>query len=533
MCDVSGCGFTREITHKDNSGDGRCDSCNKIMILSYAEFLATADGETVVVEAHIQALHSWQGESGVGTASIHAESYEGGYYFHMLNCSSAEYSTLELGTGIVVRGTKDTYNGEVRVISGEILEILPENWVVVPEDMTDIIDDADELIKHQNRHVYFKNLIFSSIELGYNQYSLKFYYENILYTFILKDSLIDNTSKTSIIAKNLAQGDIVDVSAFLYWNNGATPYISGIKVTSCAGKHIDGDFNQSCDKCGEAVCTVHFDFSGDNLCDRCGEQLEIPHVCADNDGNGFCDDESCKKYLALQDIYWTDRVELIMQINTNTQQQELSDRGMRYLAGEGRDFDYSYIDDLVANRNNLAYENSKVSVMYDYLADDRNYGWGQNIESIYVQVSSHSPDAPDIYVNFIYDMTCVSLKGAFANLYSTSRGQGNNYFGFSKNGSAPDGYMIEYMQSLSLSAHKMYLIASDYTVDVVRAATVIPVNLQLLESAGLENSSLASTKEAFLELVKSAIGPTRRFSNTQMQLRPNREAHRALTLTTG
>jgi hypothetical protein len=46
--------------------------------------------------------------------------------------------------------------------------------------------------------------------------------------------------------------------------------------------------------------------------------------------------------------------------------------------------------------------------------------------------------------------------------------------------------MYEYMQSTTLSLHKTYILASDYFLDLIRAFFIVPVNIELLESAGME-----------------------------------------------
>ena len=96
-----------------------------------------------------------------------------------------------------------------------------------------------------------------------------------------------------------------------------------------------------------------------------------------------------------------------------------------------------------------------------------------------------------MYCNFVYDMVAVSLKGSFANLLSTTMYEdghelaGLNYFAFSDDlnlEDTGDGYMMDYMRSLTLSKFKMYCLSSNYFTDMVRAFLVVPVNIGLLET---------------------------------------------------
>ena len=193
---------------------------------------------------------------------------------------------------------------------------------------------------------------------------------------------------------------------------------------------------------------------------------------------------------------------LIFQLTDNSNYQELPSTCRRYLAGdlEGFEDDASTIDSWIADRNEDALKYTNVTVSYEYLPDTSSYSWGQNITLISEEVMAKEAGRPDMYCNFVYDMVAVSLKGAFANLKSTTMYKddhelaGHNYFEFTDpayedNGS---GYMYEYMRSLTLSKWKMYCLSSDYFTDMVRAFLIIPVNIGLLETleSDMENEDL-------------------------------------------
>jgi len=285
-----------------------------------------------------------------------------------------------------------------------------------------------------------------------------------------------------------------------------------VEVKQECTEHVDANSDEKCDNCGATVkapeeeCTRHVDINKDGKCDVCGTTVEVKHVCADADGNGYCDDPECNKYVVkIPEIYWTEKVDLIMQMNRDSNGQQLPDGGKRYLAG---DLSAQYgdtaitpdtIDSMVATRNDAAYEAVKVNITYDYLLDGSGYGWSKNIEDIFIKATSSSEAGrPDIFVNFVYDMVSASLKGAFANVYGKTVGQGNNYFTF---GSAPnaedtgDGYMYEYMRSLTLSKHKMYVLASDYFIDTIRAFFITPVNVALMNSIPVDEASIGAGED--------------------------------------
>ena len=201
--------------------------------------------------------------------------------------------------------------------------------------------------------------------------------------------------------------------------------------------------------------------------------------------------------------------EIVYSINEDSDTDQLPSTSRRYLAGVLEDSelaDHSRVDDYVAERNEAATKQTGVSVKYQYLPDGGNYGWGNNIQYIYREATGGAADAPDVYVNFVYDMVAASLKGAFANLYSTTmHGEGHwlsaseyNYFKFEDDRAYVDtgvDYMYEYMRSLTLSKHKMYCLSSDYFVDMVRAFLVVPVNIEMLNGIQMSNKEGAANSD--------------------------------------
>lgn len=160
--------------------------------------------------------------------------------------------------------------------------------------------------------------------------------------------------------------------------------------------------------------------------------------------------------------------------------QELPSGCARYLAGEKPE--NKDVDKYVADRNDAALVDTNIkSVTYEYYPDDQTYGFSQTIDIMYEAVMNPDSKTPDMFCNWMTDMLCASLKGAFANLNSRVRGQedqyGKNYFDLKD-----PGYMADLMGSLTLSQEKIYVIASDYFMDLIRAFFVVPVNVNLYNS---------------------------------------------------
>ena len=251
--------------------------------------------------------------------------------------------------------------------------------------------------------------------------------------------------------------------------------------------------------CGEEPCE-HVDKNNDKKCDLCQEKVNI-HKHKDDNNDKKCDD--CNKDLSDDQndeviVYpWADDepVTLIFQLTHNSNGLELSSGCSRYLAGGADDEEYvskdEDIDAMVLERNAKALAATNVNVRYQYWADLGTYGHGNCVDKIYTNTQSGATGAvPDMYCNFSFDMVSASIKGSFSNLKSTQHNyDGANYFSFNDEDYNElvdnEGYMYDYMNSTTLNPNKMYILASDYFTDLIRAFFIVPVNKALLESVGM------------------------------------------------
>ena len=196
------------------------------------------------------------------------------------------------------------------------------------------------------------------------------------------------------------------------------------------------------------------------------------------------DDPSDAMVAKYYEYTWTTTT-LNVEISEHTASQELISRTRRYLAGEDASATEP-IDEQVRTRNARAEAVTRTKIKYTYLPDNATNAWGKSMDRIAKEAKAGADDSADIYVNFIYDMVGASLQKAFANLRSTTMygSAGRNYFEFMSPGYDADvddkGYMYDLMNSLSLSAEKMYVFASDYMIDTARAFFVTPVNIAMI-----------------------------------------------------
>ena len=198
--------------------------------------------------------------------------------------------------------------------------------------------------------------------------------------------------------------------------------------------------------------------------------------------------------------YWEENQSILIEMNLDSSNGELTDLTKRYMAGmadEGQVLN-SRLDQFVYDRNIAAYTATNMTVNYVFI-EEGTYTWNKYHGPISNAIAAPTEDTPDVYCGLAWDLGACAAKGDFVNLMSSSRGQGNNYFTFNEdnyNAEFDDeGYFYELMTSMSPVDDKMYIYASNYSIDVIRAIYCIPVSITLLESLGLDK--IAETDSAF------------------------------------
>ena len=189
--------------------------------------------------------------------------------------------------------------------------------------------------------------------------------------------------------------------------------------------------------------------------------------------------------------YWEENQSILIEMNLASSSKELTALTKRYMAGQANEGEVlnTRLDNLVYDRNTAAYTATNLTVEYVYV-EDGTYDWNKYHGPISNAIAAPTENTPDVYCGLAWDLGACAAKGDFVNLKSTTRGQGNNYFTFNEanyNAEFDDeGYFYELMSSMSPVDDKMYLYASNYTLDVIRAIYCIPVSITLLESLSLD-----------------------------------------------
>ena len=146
----------------------------------------------------------------------------------------------------------------------------------------------------------------------------------------------------------------------------------------------------------------------------------------------------------------------------------------------------------VLARNKKASELLDINVVYV----ESNYHIGQILDQVKLIVQTSSKSSPDVYVNDIYGLARAMTNGLLWNVKDAGDGV-KNYFDFTKK-----GYYTEYMKGCTFNQDKLYLIAGDYFIDMIRFAFVVYVNNDLFKRQLGQMPPWCDSLETFYEYVE-------------------------------
>ena len=207
-------------------------------VMTYAEYAAADLDTEVVVETYVQAKQSWWDNK----ATVYTQDQDGAYFLYNMACSEEDYAKLVPGSKIKVTGYKAAWAGEVE-ITDATFEIEEGSFIAEPLDITDKLASED-LINYQNLLVSFKGMtveasndegaafLYSWDGSGAHDSNSDLYFkvskDGQTYSFTVESYLCDNTTDVYAAVENLKVGDVIDLTGFLYWYEGANPHIISV-----------------------------------------------------------------------------------------------------------------------------------------------------------------------------------------------------------------------------------------------------------------------------------------------------------------
>ena len=212
-------------------------------VMTHEEFMAAEVDDEVTVETYVQAVRDFA----EGKATVYAQSEDGAYFIYEAECSEEDYAKLTEGQAIRVTGFKAEWAGEIEIMDGAIEVLYAEPYVAEAVDMTELLG-KDELADHQNEKFVVKGLTVASAGQddagndtaflynwdGSGQEGDDLYFNlaagDETYSFTVRTDLSGADSDVYKAVKELAIGDVVDVTGFMYWYEGPNPHVTAIEA---------------------------------------------------------------------------------------------------------------------------------------------------------------------------------------------------------------------------------------------------------------------------------------------------------------
>ena len=205
--------------------------------MTHAEYAAAELDSEVYVETYVQATQSWWNDK----ITVYCQSEDGAYFIYELACSEEDAAKLVPGQKIAVKGYKSEWAGEVEITDGTFELLEAEPWIAEAADVTDLLA-SEELINHMNELVLVSDV---TVE-AYDESGAAFAYKNAeektddlyfkvskdgqVYDFCVEFYLCGQDTDVYKAVEGLKVGDVIDVTGFLYWYNGANLQATGITV---------------------------------------------------------------------------------------------------------------------------------------------------------------------------------------------------------------------------------------------------------------------------------------------------------------
>ncbi len=203
--------------------------------MTYAEYMAAEDDDKVIVEAYVQARQAWWNNE----ITVYLADRDGAYFAYKMVCSETDAARLVPGTKIRISGYKTTYNGEVEIAEGCTFTFVEgaDTYTANPIILTSMFGDNDALLPYQNQLVHFEALEITEISYkngtpGDDIY-VTFKKGDLTCQFCVEVYLTGASSAlyTAFTSNIFEVGDVVNVTGFLYWYNGANVHITGMTPT--------------------------------------------------------------------------------------------------------------------------------------------------------------------------------------------------------------------------------------------------------------------------------------------------------------
>ena len=215
-----------EQTPDDTTTEEPNDTTDEVAVMTYEEFMAAELEAKVCVETYVQATQSWWEDK----ITVYAASEDGAYFIYELACSEEDSAKMVPGAKIRVTGDKAEWGGEVEIMNATFEFVEAEAYTAEAVDATAMTEE--ELKANMNKLAAFKGLTVEKIEYKNNEPGDDIYLTlkngDVSMSFCVEVYLTGTDSEVYTTVGELAEGDVVDVTGFIYWYEGPNPHVTAI-----------------------------------------------------------------------------------------------------------------------------------------------------------------------------------------------------------------------------------------------------------------------------------------------------------------
>lgn len=194
-------------------------------LMSWEEFEAAPDGTPVHIETYVQNKFTFWNE----TATVYAQSEDGGCLLYSMNCPEEQYRKLTAGKKLDVEGLKILWEKKPMIIDGHF-QVLEGNYKVDPVDLSDMLG-SQELRSNLYQLAQFRELTVCTVELKHDTAGDDVFitatHGDMTGTFRLEADLITPDSQLYSDVSALQEGDKVSFTGIVEW----TEFLPEILIT--------------------------------------------------------------------------------------------------------------------------------------------------------------------------------------------------------------------------------------------------------------------------------------------------------------
>ena len=221
-----------EATEPSSEATGE-DENPTVSVMTYEDFMAADTDAKVCIESYIQANQAWWSDDGQGKVTIYLQDEAGAYFAYEVLCSEEDSAKLVPGTKVRITGDKAVWSGEVEIMNGTIEFLEGDPFIAEAKDVTELLGTA-ELEAEMNKLVTIKGLTFKALSYKDSEWDKDIYVTFTLgendYEFCVENYLTGPDSDLYKAVEALKEGDVVNITGFLYWYEGPNTHITAIEA---------------------------------------------------------------------------------------------------------------------------------------------------------------------------------------------------------------------------------------------------------------------------------------------------------------